>query len=749
MAAFLSNAMMTQQINYRLLLLLLAELTLGIGVAFLVHAGQMHRHARTLMAQARQAESEGRLKEEIHALRRYLVFAPEDNDARARCGEIMEQLAASEHERWRVVEVYQQVLYLEPSRRHIRDRLARLSLRLGWTSEARAHLEILLREQPNQGDLECLLGQCQDQAGEYARAAASYEDAIRDDPRQLEAYLRLALLYQYRLDQPEKAGRVFDDLVRNNSGSSEAYLARAIQGMTHGSLPAADRDLQRARELAPEDAHVLLAAAELERRRGRLSEARRFLRQGRAHEPSNLTMHINLAALERESGRPRDAVACLRQGLQALPDQPDLMLLLTEALLDVGEEAEAEEVIQRLRRPGSPPGLAHYLNGRLQMHRKLWMQAIHTLEEVVQAADRAPSLASRASLFLCRCCERGGDSAGQLAALRQAVALDKSSAPARMALAEALQRNGRIDEALEQYREVVTMGQAPEESWVLLGRLLVQRIRSLPARKRRWSEVEKVLERAAHFPTLQVPLTVLRAEVLREQGKAEQARKLLEKTSAAHADALELWIALADLALRQGEPERALQVLEQARKRLSNRRELYEAEITLAVGWTSQPVLDGLGSPSYRLQAKRILRKLENERDHLPAKEQLSLLGQLATAYFRLGEAEEGRRLCRLLAEQAPAELSSRLAVLDLAVQGGDETLLARLTADVRRLEGEEGIWWRYGEAARLLLKAQRGERVAGPTRERVRALVAELVRRRPDWPRGALLEASLHELEG
>ncbi|HTU19758.1 MAG TPA: tetratricopeptide repeat protein, partial [Gemmataceae bacterium] len=569
-----------------------------------------------------------------------------------------------------------------------------------------------------------------------ARAASSYEDAIRDDPRQLEAYLRLALLYQYRLDQPEKAGRVFDALVRYNSSSAEAYLARAIQGMTHGSLSEAGRDLLRARELAPEDAHVLLAAAELERRRGRLPEARRFLLQGRAREPGNLTMHLNLARLERESGHPREAVSCLRQGLQALPDQPDLMLLLAETLVDVDDEPAVEELIQRLRRPGSPPSLAHYLHGRLQMHRKQWMQAIHTLEEVIQSPACAPALASRSSLFLAHCYEQVRDRVRQLAVLRQAVALDKASATARLELAAALQRDGRIEEALEQYREVVTMGQAPEESWVLLGRLLVQRIRSLPARKRRWSEVEKVLERAAHFPTLEVSVAILRAEVLREQGRAEQARALLEKPTAAHPEALEPWLALADLALRQGELARALQVLEQARQRLSNRHELYAAEITLALG--QQP-----------RQAKQLLRQLEKQRNRLPSAQQPPLLAQLATAYFRLGEREEGRRLCRLLAQQAPAELPSLLVVLDLAFQGGDATLLARLTEELRRLEGEEGTWWRYAEAARLLLSAQRGEQDAKATVERTRVLVKDLVRLRPSWPRAALLEASLHELEG
>ncbi len=724
--------MMKRPINYRLLARLLAVLAFGAGVVFLTHTAQTKRYARTLMARARQAEKEGRLDEAMRSLQRYLVFAADDNAARAHCGEIMEQLAVSDRERWRAVDVYLRVLYIEPSRQDIRRRLARLALRLGWTSEARAHLTILLDKQPGQGDLECMLGQCQEEAREYALAASSYQIAIRDDPSQLEAYVRLALLFQHRLDRAEKVESVFDELVRHNDRSADAYLARAIQRMNHGSLAESERDMERARELSSDDPRVLLAAAELERRRGRLEEACRCLRKGREREPGNLALYLALAALERQRQRPREAIACLRQGLQILPDHPALMLLLAETLLDIGDEPGTEQVIHRLRRQGSPPGLAHYVNGLLLVHGKKWTEAIHILEEVAGSPDSDAALASRASLVLGRCHEQRGDSELHLAALRRAVCLDASSAPARLALAEALQGRGRIEEALEQYREAVGLAQAPAESWVLLGRLLVQHNRSLPPRKRRWQEIEKVLERAARLPTLEVPLAVLWAEVLLEQGRADEARTRLEKAAAAHPDALDLYTALADLALRQGDSSRSLRILEAARQRLSNRRELYEAEIALA-----------LAQPPH--QAKETLQKLEKECDRLAAVGQQHLLERLAAAYFQLGELTEGRRLCRSLSENVPADLMSCLPLLDLALQGGDETLLAAVTATVHRLEGEEGTWWRYGEAARRLLMARSGE---AKEREAARVMVTDLVRRRPDWPRGALLQAYVHELD-
>lgn len=731
---------MRREINFRLLAFLLVLLASIAVTALAMHRVQMGRQARSLKVKAEQAQAEGRLADTLRTLQRYLVFAPEDNEARAHYGEIIEQLASSDHERWRAVEVYEQVLYREPSRRDVRRRLARLALSLGWTGEARAHLEILIREQPDQAELYTWLGQCQEEAGEYAQAVVSYEKAIGQDIGQIEASVRLALLLQDRLDQSEKAERVLDELVRRSDRSAEAYLARAIQRLRHGRLPESERDLEKARELSGNDPRLLLALADLACRRGRWNEARRWLREGRAREPGNLALHLALATLERQHHQPREAIACLREGLQALPDQPELMLLLAETLLEVGEESAVEQVIERLRRPGVPPGLAHYLHGCLQLHRQQWRQAIRIFEEVEKSPNNSSALVSRACIVLGRCHEQVGDTVRQLAALREAVARDKSSVLARMALAAALQRNGKPEEALEQYREIVTMGQAPEESWMQLARLLVQRNRALPARKQRWAEVEKVLDRAACFPALEVPLAVLRAQVLLEQGRAKPARELLESVVAAHPDTLEPRIALANLALRQGELDRSFQILDQAGQKPSNRREWYEAEIALILRLPPR-------------QADERLRKLMTALEHVPGEEQSWLMEQLAAAFFQIGEGDEGRRLCRLLAERSPADLPSRLVLLDLAVQGGDDVLLARIAEDLRRLEGEEGTWWRYGEAVLLLWKAQRsGSRDPGGADsplEPARVRVVDLVRRRPDWPRGALLEASLHEMDG
>ena len=724
---------MKKRLNVNLLAILLGALAVSLVAVVLLHSWQMRRHAATLIARAHRAEAANDLERAAVCLQRYLVFAPEDNDTRAHYGELIEQLATSDHERWRAVSVYERVLYREPSRHDVRRRLAQLALRLGWTSEARLHLETLLQEQTRQADLEYLLGRCQEEAQDYALAAASYQRAVESRPNLVEAHVRLAHLYQYRLGEPEKAGRVLDAMVQDNRTSAAAYLARGSYHWSRGALAESQRDVERARQLAPEDVDVLRASADLERRWGRFGESRRYLQHGLQRDPRNLALHLALVDLALEEKHEDEAIEFLRQGLRALPDQPDLLLLLGETLLGHGDEAEAAEVIRQLRRPGSPPGLAHYLVGRLQMKRGEWSRAGRTLEEVVDSPQRAPALASRACVALARCRAQQGDSESQRAALFQAVQFDGSSALARMALAAALQDAGRMEEALEQYHTLVQSPQPPDQAWILFGRLLLQRNRSRPPRKRAWNEIERLLERASRLPRLEVPLIVLRAEVLLERGQDDQARTLLEQAVISRPEEVPLWTALAELTRRQGKPTQSAGILKRARRKAGDRPELFQAEIALCVAWPPR-------------KARETLRRLEKDLSRLSPDDQTPLLRRMAMAWFEIGEYEDGRRLCRVLAERSGKDFPSRLALLDLALRAGEEKLLAELVADLRRLEGDEGTWWRYGEAARLILRVQRGD---SNRLDEVRALAADIKHRRPEWPRGALLEAYVCELEG
>jgi tetratricopeptide (TPR) repeat protein len=724
--------MRRRKLNSRLLSGILAALAVFALGVHLAHGWQATRHAHTLLARARQAEAAGDWDRAATCWQRYLLFAPEDTDALEQYGRLLERRAETPHEHGRAAAVYQQVLARDPGRQEVRRRLAVQELRLGLFEEGRADIELLLRERPDQGDLEALLGVCFEVAGEPHRAAAAYDQALRHDPGQRDVSLRLARLLHEKLNDPRKAGRVLEQMVEAQAGSAEAYLDRAVFRGEHGAAEEAADDVARARQQAPDDLRVLLAAADLAARRGRTDEARRCLLRLRGREPRNVSAHLALASLEAGVGRLQEAADCLRQGLEAVPGDPDLLALLAEVLIERDDLAVAADVIARLRQPGFPPGLADYLDGRLLLHRRDWDRALDALDAVVQLGESAPALAARAGVAAAECYERQGDTGRRLAAAERAVTLDPSSGPARLALAAALEQAGRSDEALEQCRQATLLPHPPDEAWVVLARGLVQRNLSLPAHKRDWEEVARVLDRAAGAPSQAVPAAVARAELLMAQDDPGQARRVLEGARDRQPDQPALWTALAALAIRGGDSAGAARVLADARERLGDRLELRLAEAELALSRSGR-------------EAVASLRALEQGLEGVPAEYRERFLCRLAGVWFALGEAREGERVCRQLAARPAAGLASRLLLLDLVLQGGDDALKAGVVAEVRRLEGEEGVWWRYGEAARLLARG-----AADPAgRGRVGALLDEVAQRRPDWSRVPLLRAYLADLAG
>src|SRR5262249_32295549 len=159
---------------------------------------------------------------------------------------LQEHIAQTPYERGRVARIYRQILAREPQRADVRRRLVALALELGWTEEAREHLETLLAAQPGQADLEGRLGLCLELAGETKQAAAPYRRARAHDPKQRDVAVRLARLLQGPLDDPRKAVRVLNAMVQANGGSADAFLERALFFMDTGALDDAAADLARA-----------------------------------------------------------------------------------------------------------------------------------------------------------------------------------------------------------------------------------------------------------------------------------------------------------------------------------------------------------------------------------------------------------------------------------------------------------------------------------------------------------------------
>jgi len=103
----------------------------------------------------------------------------------------------------------------------------------------------------------------------------------------VDAFARLAALLRGPLAEPARADDVMDRLIAANGRSAHAYLARALY-RREAELPGpAGQDLDRARELAPDDPDVLAAVADLALSRNDLEAARTTLLHGLDVSPSH------------------------------------------------------------------------------------------------------------------------------------------------------------------------------------------------------------------------------------------------------------------------------------------------------------------------------------------------------------------------------------------------------------------------------------------------------------------------------
>jgi tetratricopeptide (TPR) repeat protein len=722
---------MRRKVNWQVLgCLLLGVVLLGGGAAGL-YFWQGSRTAADLLARSRLAEDAGRLDEAADALGKYFFYRPRDIEQLTRYARVQDRIGTPSARDWALLAL-EKVLRAEPRRDDLRRMYIRLALERRRFGDARMQVQVLLKEAPEDGELEHLLGRCAEGAKDYRQAATWYEKACEHAPAQVESYVRLAGLHRRRLDQPQQADQVMDEMVAANESSFQAYLARARYRKEYGTPEDCAKDVGRARDLAPEEPAVLLALAELDRSRNDLPAARTRLTQALTQHPRHAGMCIALAGVELQASRPREAIACLRQGLEAAPEQDELLEALAEAQIEAGETDEAAAVIGRLRKRDFPALWLDYLDARLLMHQARWGEAIRQLETVRQKLTGSSERAGQVDHSLALCHERLGNTDQAVEAYRRAVRRSPRWVAARFGLASALAAAGQTAEALAECRALLAAPPVPAEALTLYTRMLTQRVLRLPSAERKWQEVEQALAEAARAAPASAEATVLRADVLSLQERPEQARTVLEQARDKEPDRVAFWVALAGLSEREGKPEQTAAILDQAQQRLGDRIELRLARVRHETrrGSAASPALTDL---------ERGLEKFTPE-------EQSRLLAALAEAHNLSGEPGEAGRLWQRLAERFPNDLRTHLHLFDLALQANDEAAVQRELEAFRRIEGEEGTFWLYGEATRLVLTAQRD---GGGNLERASRHRDELARRRPGWSRVALLTASIAEAQG
>jgi tetratricopeptide (TPR) repeat protein len=799
-----------RKINAKVLLGLLIAAIVCTGAVFAVHHFQYGRIADSLLWQARRAEEQGQVKRQARYLQRYLEFNGKDFEAKAQLAKLWagDTFAGSLRERKKAVRLLDDVLDKGDENPELRRLLVKVALELRQYKMARTHLEKLLTKEllrsppkpedaeakvdPGRGEAEGYAGLLLEAENQPAKALHCYYLAVLHAPEVQDNYVALAHLLRKRdkddVDLARKnqkeADRIIDELVKNNRLSPEAYLARwsyrrefnlidlrdespkeeKQQEAVKVKLKKAAGDVAEALQRAPESVPALLAAADLER-----LEAQALL-----------TGQDNTETKEKGRKEHRDkALAYLNQALklhakggrQATADLTQFRLLWHKAnlLLDDIEQfdlahsddesaknneqrqawiADVTQAIEQVRKTRGSPAAADYLKGRLLLQDHRWAEAVTLFEQVRPTLGAQPDLAGQINRCLGQCYERLVQPNQMFSAYERLLQTEPNSITAQLGMAQAEGAMGHLDAAAKIFQKLADQRQLPNKVWLDFARLEIQRQALRPNPD--WNYVEKLLTNAGEANPQSVDVQLLRAQMWMvrppEPGKTPdktQARKVLEDAQADKTwkDSAELWAARIYLELRNKENEEARRILDEGKKALGERVVLLRlAEANLLAATDEKGVEEAIA-------------RLGSDADSFPKEdERANLLSGLADIQMTLQNTAAARDLLQRVAElpSRKTDLTLKMMLFDLAIKLKDEAGQRQALDDIRAVEGNQGVFHRYGEALRLIALAK--DASEGEQRKLLDGARGHLDRvhsLRSNWPPLYLARAEIARLTG
>lgn len=758
-----------RKLNLRLAAILLVSLLVfGVAVYF-VRALQVRRNAgffkgeaEAALEQAKQLEAaldEAKPAEEEEIRRRrdekyqdavlnyswYVRLRPDDVDALEQLGLLLADLFEQRRDRRTFSDAYgtlEAVLREDPARTKTRRKLVDLMMHPGverW-ADAEKHVRKLLRASPDDPDLLELLARCQTELRQPGMAVETYKQLIEKSPDRPENYARLAGLLRNQLDRPAEADQWMAKLVESNPNSAEAhrgygdYLlhvrrrnedAAAVTARLEDALAHAERSI----ELEPGEAVGYQLAALCAMRLGRFDRARQCARQAIEIRPGDYRTYSTLVDVELRAGQRDRAIEVLKDGLDATGGHPALEWTLANLLIDMRQLDEVRKSIAKLEKLGYAEARVGYLRARVELVQGNWKEAIRAFGAIRKELVTWPDLAKQADFWVAECYGRLGNPDMRLKYLRRAVDVDPFFAPALAAMAEAATAAGQMDEAFEQYVNLIKMGRTV--TGPAFARVMMLRELQKPKDQRNWEPVEKVLEQAA--AEVDSPqIAVYRAEVLLAQDKQDEAETLLLEARKKMPQAVEIWAMLASMAERQQKWDEAVALLKEAEEQVADRVGLALARARYFV-------------ERYGERAADQLRKMADRTAEFDDAGKLRYWRGLVTQSMRLGDTDQVEKLARRILARRPDDVDTRFLLFDVAMRREDVEGMKRELDELHKLTGEGAIWL-YGRAVQLSLAAKDGQ---DPVLDRALEYLRRARAARPSWGRVVLLIAGIYDQKG
>ena len=290
------------------------------------------------------------------------------NPRRADIYKSMGWLAMGKGEYEEAIARWRKALEIDPQLPGVHNSIARALMGLGRQKEAIKELEKDIKISPNSGFSYFLLGQGYLQQKEYEKAKKNYEMAVALQPSYTNAYYGLFTVCG-RLKERAKAqeymaifkklkaedmkvlkdrNSAFDDLVAMRKGVAETCIDAERIYRAHGMVEKAEELLKRAATLDPKNTVCFMKLASLYQMTNRISDALEMHKKISQIEPENPTCYLNIGIFSTQLNRFADAEEAFRKAIALAPKSSIGYRELAQLYLKTGRKfPEARELAKK------------------------------------------------------------------------------------------------------------------------------------------------------------------------------------------------------------------------------------------------------------------------------------------------------------------------------------------------------------------------------------------------------------------
>ncbi len=396
--------MQQYRVNFGLLIGLVVGTLLVSAATYGLWLFQINRNADTLIAAGEKSQQAGDLHTAAREFGNYLSIKPDNDEVRRKLGnlwiDVTEQPVVEPEDWGRAINYLEDIVRKMPEEKTLQKRLVELYGRIGQTQQALDHLGRMLEKFPDDSELQVkqleyllrarkfdgpdgALAKSQRLIG-YDEKTDKFDAQQALAPHDASVYASCAALLRSVQDKPELADRVMDQMIKENPKLPAAYLQRGQYYVNVGEPDRGQRDIDKAYQLAPKDADVLLnmaARAEINKRTDR---ARELMEAGKKEHPKDSRFYQGLAGFEMKEQKYGEALKFVDEGLKAVPANEAQNLLFYKAELQFMENdipgVRRTEV--EMRKAGFGEVLIEWLEARILLSQNKWYEASQALSEL-------------------------------------------------------------------------------------------------------------------------------------------------------------------------------------------------------------------------------------------------------------------------------------------------------------------------------------------------------------------------------